>query len=118
MSVVLCANRLQDRREMEEALVHELVHVYDVRWGLGREGGREGRRGVGGWEVGRRREKRAIREFAFPFHAIGIFLQIGCNIHSNEKKICLVISSPPSLPPSLPSSPPSLPHSTPSSKWT
>ncbi|TFJ79970.1 hypothetical protein NSK_008528 [Nannochloropsis salina CCMP1776] len=29
MSVVLCANRLQDRREMEEALVHELVHVYD-----------------------------------------------------------------------------------------
>lgn len=31
MSVVLCANRLQDRTEMEEALVHELVHVYDVR---------------------------------------------------------------------------------------
>ncbi len=34
MSVVLCANRLQDRREMEEALVHELVHVYDVRTGV------------------------------------------------------------------------------------
>lgn len=31
MSVVLCANRLQDRTEMEEALVHELVHVFDVR---------------------------------------------------------------------------------------
>lgn len=31
MSVVLCANRLADRTEMEEALVHELVHVYDVR---------------------------------------------------------------------------------------
>lgn len=30
MSIVLCANRLQDRTEMEEALVHELVHVYDV----------------------------------------------------------------------------------------
>jgi hypothetical protein len=30
MSVVLCANRLRDRDEMEEALVHELVHVYDV----------------------------------------------------------------------------------------
>jgi hypothetical protein len=51
MSVVLCANRLQDRREMEEALVHELVHVYDVRIGFG-EGGREGGR-EGGWEVGR-----------------------------------------------------------------
>lgn len=32
MSVVLCANRLADRTEMEEALVHELVHVYDVRF--------------------------------------------------------------------------------------
>lgn len=30
MSIILCANRLQDRTEMEEALVHELVHVYDV----------------------------------------------------------------------------------------
>lgn len=30
MSVVLCANRLRDRDEMEEALVHELVHVYDL----------------------------------------------------------------------------------------
>jgi len=30
MSVVLCANRLRDEEEMEEALVHELVHVYDV----------------------------------------------------------------------------------------
>ena len=46
MSVVLCANRLQDRREMEEALVHELVHVYDVCMVLGGgEGGREGRGG-------------------------------------------------------------------------
>lgn len=31
ISVILCANRLRDRAEMEEALVHELVHVYDVR---------------------------------------------------------------------------------------
>lgn len=30
ISVILCANRLRDRAEMEEALVHELVHVYDV----------------------------------------------------------------------------------------
>jgi len=47
MSVVLCANRLQDRREMEEALVHELVHVYDVRKGnlrvVMRVKGKEGR---------------------------------------------------------------------------
>jgi len=71
---------------------------------------------VGGWEVGRRREKQASREFAFPFHASGTSLQIGCNIHSNEKKICLVISPPPSLPPSLPPLPLTL--STPSSKWT
>ena len=34
MSVVLCANRLQDQAEMEEALVHELVHVYDVSMSL------------------------------------------------------------------------------------
>ena len=46
MSVVLCANRLQDRREMEEALVHELVHVYDVCKVLGGgEGGKEGKKG-------------------------------------------------------------------------
>ena len=30
MSVILCANRLKDEEEMEEALVHELIHVYDV----------------------------------------------------------------------------------------
>lgn len=29
-SIILCANRLKDRAEMEEALVHELMHVYDV----------------------------------------------------------------------------------------
>lgn len=34
MSVILCANRLQDQAEMEEALVHELVHVVDVRTDL------------------------------------------------------------------------------------
>lgn len=27
--VVLCANRLGSRREVEEAVVHELVHAYD-----------------------------------------------------------------------------------------
>lgn len=43
MSVVLCANRLQDRAEMEEALVHELVHVYDVsRRDAGKQAGRQG----------------------------------------------------------------------------
>lgn len=27
--IVLCANRLGSRREVEEAAVHELVHAYD-----------------------------------------------------------------------------------------
>jgi hypothetical protein len=29
-SVILCTNRMHDKAEMEEALVHELVHVFDV----------------------------------------------------------------------------------------
>lgn len=28
-AVVLCANRLESRQEVEEAVVHELVHAYD-----------------------------------------------------------------------------------------
>lgn len=28
-AVVLCANRLGSRREVEEAVVHELIHAYD-----------------------------------------------------------------------------------------
>lgn len=31
VSVVLCANRLSSQKEVEEVLVHELIHVYDVR---------------------------------------------------------------------------------------
>jgi len=31
MSITLCANRLQSLEEVEEVLVHELIHVYDVR---------------------------------------------------------------------------------------
>mmetsp|Transcript_30046 Transcript_30046/g.36660 ORF Transcript_30046/g.36660 Transcript_30046/m.36660 type:complete len:251 (+) Transcript_30046:95-847(+) len=31
VSIVLCANRLGSKDEVEEVLVHELVHVYDVR---------------------------------------------------------------------------------------
>ena len=31
LSVVLCSNRVSSRDEVEEVLVHELVHVYDVR---------------------------------------------------------------------------------------
>lgn len=31
LCVVLCANRLSSKEEVEEALVHELIHVYDVR---------------------------------------------------------------------------------------
>ena len=30
MSIVLCANRLHSAKEVEEALVHELVHAYDM----------------------------------------------------------------------------------------
>lgn len=30
MSIVLCANRLGSQKEIEEVLVHELIHVYDV----------------------------------------------------------------------------------------
>jgi len=31
VAVVLCANRLHSQSEVEEVLVHELMHVYDVR---------------------------------------------------------------------------------------
>lgn len=31
LSIVLCANRLRTQEEVEEVLIHELVHVYDVR---------------------------------------------------------------------------------------
>lgn len=31
LSMVLCANRLFSEEEVEEVLVHELIHVYDVR---------------------------------------------------------------------------------------
>ena len=30
LSIVLCSNRLSSQREVEEVLVHELVHIYDV----------------------------------------------------------------------------------------
>jgi len=31
IAIVLCANRLNTKEEVEEVLVHELMHVYDVR---------------------------------------------------------------------------------------
>jgi hypothetical protein len=31
LCIVLCANRLSSKEEVEEVLVHELMHVYDVR---------------------------------------------------------------------------------------
>mmetsp|Transcript_9418 Transcript_9418/g.13810 ORF Transcript_9418/g.13810 Transcript_9418/m.13810 type:complete len:222 (+) Transcript_9418:111-776(+) len=33
MAIVLCANRLKSQDEVEEVLVHELIHVYDVHAG-------------------------------------------------------------------------------------
>lgn len=30
-TVVFCANRLHSAREVEETMVHELIHAYDVR---------------------------------------------------------------------------------------
>ena len=30
LSIVLCSNRLSSQREVDEVLVHELVHIYDV----------------------------------------------------------------------------------------
>ena len=108
MSVVLCANRLQDRREMEEALVHELVHVYDVRrvWG-GREGGREG----GGWAGGRLggggRSKLAE---SLPFPSMLVALPSKLDVIFIRMKRKYAWSShllPPFLPPFLPSLSPS-----------
>lgn len=32
LSIVLCANRLSSRKEIHEVLVHELIHVYDVKF--------------------------------------------------------------------------------------
>lgn len=31
-TVVFCANRLHSAREVEETMVHELIHAYDVQW--------------------------------------------------------------------------------------
>lgn len=31
-TVVFCANRLHSAREVEETMVHELIHAYDVRY--------------------------------------------------------------------------------------
>lgn len=32
LSIVLCANRLASREEIHEVLIHELIHVYDVKF--------------------------------------------------------------------------------------
>lgn len=32
LSIVLCANRLSSKEEIQEVLVHELIHVYDVKF--------------------------------------------------------------------------------------
>ena len=34
LSIVLCSNRLHNPAEVQEVLVHELIHVYDMRRGL------------------------------------------------------------------------------------
>lgn len=34
LSIVLCSNRLHNASEVQEVLVHELIHVYDMRRGL------------------------------------------------------------------------------------
>ena len=67
--IVLCANRLETRQELEEALLHELVHVHDAfvkRLNLRR------------CEDLAYSEVRAAREAECNFRAIPVFMRKSC----------------------------------------